>query len=122
MSGRFKLSGGDGLSLMMSDIAAGNKIPGITEEENIDDILGLLTPFLDNCRNYLSEDPQIAARKAYMDIQCTLMAYRKDDFVTIQKEAQFSRQGEANFASLLAAYNEGGKNKLREKLAEEIGR
>ena len=109
MNGRFKLDGADMMNLMITTIAAGTKIPGIT----LDSIIDILPGFFDISKSHFGNDVSAAAHQTYLQIQWALMAYRKDDFITIQKEPPFNRHGKANFISLLTAYNEGGKEKLR---------
>ena len=114
MSGRFKLEGADMMLLMVTTIAAGVTIPGIPLEA----LSEVMSKFFDLHKSHFGNDAAAAAHQAYLQIQWALMAYRKDDFITIQKEPQFSRQGRANFISLFNAFNEGGKEKLRAALEE----
>lgn len=106
------------MSLMVSTIAAGIKIPNFTT----DLIMRILPEMLNVCNKTLGNNPVIAAERFYAEIQCALMANRKDDFLTIQQEPPFNKQGKINFISMLQAYNQGGVSQLRSTLEDIMKR
>ena len=109
---RFKLDPADGMLLVFTCIAAGQDIAGMPVQMMVDALAGF---FREVCS---TGSPQSAADQLYASVQCTLMALRKDDFLTIQREAPFNRRGKANFAAMIAAYNQTGEEGLRQKIIE----
>lgn len=58
------------------------------------------------------EDTGSLVKGLLADLQCQLMAYRKDDFFTIQQEGPFCPQGRENLVALVDALRSGGKEKV----------
>lgn len=115
MEKRPALEESDALVFGIAEMLAGREIPGIPRSQS--DVEGFISGVMEMFATYPG-DPETVAKHTLSDLQCRLMAFRKDDFTTIQKEAPFSRQGMANLVSLLSAYREGGKNKVVSKYRE----
>jgi hypothetical protein len=81
-------------------------------------IMQVLPGFLDMCRKCFNNDPEQFAKNVYADIQCTLMAIRGSDFLTIQQEHPFRKQGKINLARLASAYKERGRDRLLQVLSD----
>lgn len=60
-------------------------------------------------------DPDQIALSLFNQTQNALMAFRKDDFYTIQKEAPFSDFGKANLTAFLKAWRAGGKDAVTDE-------
>lgn len=62
----------------------------------------------------LHSDSEEAAKSVFYSSQNALMAFRKDDFYTIQKEPPFSSFGYNNLVEFLNVYKSGGEEALKE--------
>ncbi len=74
----------------------------------------------DFCKNiYPNNKAEDVAKSVYHSTQNGMMAFRKDDFYTIQGEPPFSDFGRENLIKLINAWDEGGEESL-EQLFNQI--
>lgn len=103
------------MALILITQLANGDLTGNNEAENIG--FSLFEVFT---KPFSTLDPENAAKSFLMLIQESLMARRKDDFITIQKEPAFGKKCKNNFIELLKSYRQGGKDLLKEKYSELI--
>lgn len=95
--------------LVVSTVAFGQwETVGLSKNE----ALNLIKDF---CKNiYSNNKAEDVARSVYYSTQNGLMAFRKDDFYTIQREPPFSDFGRENLIRLIAAWEENGEDSLEQ--------
>lgn len=129
--GRFELTGHDFLVMLVTAFAGGTRIPGLTDIR--EPFVDLVRSYFSNTREWMDRNPRLsgnperAVDAIYRDVQCTLMAYRDQDFIAIQTEPQFSRRnhGKANLVTMLGGYLNGGEEGLNaafDKVSNEAGK
>jgi hypothetical protein len=105
MTPRFNLNHQEIASLVTTFVADGrwNNI-GLNEIEGEQYLLDFIASLLQK------DDPERITKTIYLGMQNTLMALRKDDFLTIQEEPPFSPFSRHNFDKLLRAWIANGKS------------
>src|SRR5262249_39690389 len=86
---------------------------GILSEDEASNFLLTYLPHLK-----VGNDIQKFAKYAYLDLQNTLMAFRKDDFCTIQMEPPFSEFGQQNFIKLINTWRNKGDAGYKEEFKQ----